>query len=133
MRLIKYWPWLVTVSLIALVFIFKQWQIQQDKPIQTAIKGPAVILFRGDNSPGCRAIHHLVDQAAMRYQRRITVVQTDWSQDNPLIQQYQVHFLPTVVFIDDQGREIGRTVGESSAMQKKLTAALEKFEQRVLQ
>jgi Thioredoxin len=87
-------------------------------------KGPAIILVRGDNSPGCRAIHGLVEQAARRYRGRIEVIQTDWSPDNPLIGQYQIRFLPAVVFIGRDGDEIGRIVGESKAVQDRLAEAL---------
>ncbi len=87
-------------------------------------KGPAIILIRGDNSPSCKIIHGLVEQAAERYSNRIEVIQTDWSPDNPLIKHYQIRFLPAVVFIGSDGKEVGRIIGESKAVQDQLAQAL---------
>jgi len=94
--------------------------------------GPAIVLIRGDNSPGCNAIHGLVEQAEQSYQGRIEVIQTDWSPDNPLIKHYQIRFLPAVVFIDSQGNELGRIIGESPAIQAQLAQALAQAEQLLL-
>jgi len=105
------------------------------QPQTTQIKppdGPAIVLVRGDNSPGCNAIHGLVEQAEQRYQGRIEVIQTDWSPDNPLIERYQIRFLPAVVFIDSKGNEVGQIVGESPAIQAKLSQALTQAEQLLL-
>jgi len=73
-----------------------------------------------------------VDQAAHRYQGRISVVQTDWSTDNPLINKYQIHFLPAVVFVDSKGNEVERIIGESPAVQTKLADALNQAEHLLL-
>jgi len=94
--------------------------------------GPAIVLIRGDNSPSCKIIHGLVEQAEQRYQGQIEVIQADWSTDNPLIQHYQIRFLPAVVFIDSQGNELGQIVGESSAVQAQLSQALAQAEQLLL-
>lgn len=95
--------------------------------------GPAIVLIRGDNSPGCNAIHGLVEQAEQRYRGKIEVIQTDWSADNPLIEYYQIRFLPAVIFIDRHGKEQGRIIGESPAVQARLSQALMQAEQLLLQ
>ena len=86
----------VVVLMLVGIFAVKLWpdssNAQQAGFAPTKISGPAIILFRGDNSANCRAIHQLVDQAAHRYQDRISVVQTGWSPDNPLIKKYQIRF-----------------------------------------
>jgi len=56
-------------------------------------------------------------------------VQTDWSSDNSLIKEYKIRFLPTVVFIDYNGKEAGRIIGESTIIQQKLEQALAQVEQ----
>lgn len=94
-------------------------------PDVAAITGPAIILFRGDDSAGCHAIHRLVEDAVRRYQDRIPVIQTDWSADNPLIARYHVRFLPTVIFMDAHGNEAGRIIGESPATQAQLARTLD--------
>lgn len=83
-----------------------------------------IVLFRGDNSAGCRAIHSLVDEAEAHYAGRIGVTRVDWTPDHPLIREHKVRFLPTVVFLDSRGREKKRLVGESPAVQAELRQAL---------
>ena len=122
-------PWLLLI-IIAAVFIGKLWQQHTSLDnLPTQVNGPAVILFRGDNSPSCRAVHQLVEQAKTRFGNQINFVQTDWSADNPLIKKYQVRFLPAVVFIDYKDNEAGRIIGESPKVQQKLKHALTQLEQ----
>lgn len=121
---------LLIVIIVGTAFGWKVWQQRSASSSQplTQVKGPAVILFRGDNSPSCQAIHHLVDEAAARHSKQINFTQLDWSADNPLIKQYQIRFLPTVVFVDHHNKEVGRIVGESPAVQQKLGQALSHVE-----
>ena len=130
MRRIKYWPWLVSVLIIGTVFIFKAWlpDTQQPTSNTTQVTWPAVILFRGDNSPSCQVIHRLVDEAEQRYSGQITFRQVDWSPDNPLIERYKVRFLPTVLLIGHNGKELDRIIGESPAVQARLKDALTQLE-----
>jgi len=87
--------WLSVVLTVAGIYGIKSWQALhvQSTPVPARVHGPAIIIFRGDNNANCRAIDHLVDQAAHRYQGRISVVRTDWSTDNPLIRKYRIRFL----------------------------------------
>lgn len=122
MRLKQFWPLLTTILIISALFIAKTW-ISNTQPTlvtSTKISGPAIILFRGDNSPDCQIINKLVSGAEQRYGHQITFRQFDWSAYNPLIAQYKVHFLPTVLLIDSTGKEVARSVGESPAVQAKL-------------
>jgi len=135
MRLRKYWPWLVAVLIIGVIFILKTQTADPQRLASAAaqINGPAIILFRGDNSPSCQVIHQLVSEAERRYSGQISFRQLDWSPDNPLIERYQVHFLPTVLLIDQTGKEITRTVGESPAVQAKLKNILTRLDRVLLQ
>jgi len=126
MQIKRYGLGLSFVLIVIAVFSGKTWHKQADTThlATTQAKGPAVILFKGDNSPSCQAIHKLVDQASTRYSNKINFTQLDWSPDNPLIKQYQVRFLPTVVFVDAHDKEVGRIIGESAAVQQKLQQTL---------
>lgn len=125
---------LLVVTIIIAAFGWKVWQQQTaDKPVpSTTITGPAVILFRGDNDPGCQRIYHLVEDAAAHHDQRIHFVQQDWSDDNPMIKQYQIRFLPSVIFIDQHGQEKMRIVGESPAVQQKLQQTLTQLDPLLL-
>ncbi|VAX14575.1 hypothetical protein MNBD_GAMMA24-1597 [hydrothermal vent metagenome] len=135
MQLKQYWPLLTTILIISALFIAKAWLSDtQPSPTQNSkINGPAIILFRGDKSPNCQMIDQLVSEAEQRYGHQITFRQFDWSADNPLIAQYKVRFLPTVLFIDGTGKEIARSVGESSAVQAKLKNTLAHLDKLLLQ
>jgi thiol-disulfide isomerase/thioredoxin len=126
MQLKKLWPWLIAVLITGAIFGLKTYTSDSVQPVSdsTQVTGPAVILFRGDNSPSCRAIHRLVDEAEQHYGDSIVFRQFDWSENNPLIQRYQVRFLPTALLIDRNGKELVRTVGESPAVQEKLKKML---------
>ena len=128
-------PWLLLAIIVGTVFAIKAWQQQSASTVSslTDVKGPAVILFRGDNSPDCQAIHKLVDEADARHGKQVHFVQLDWSDDNPLIKKYRIQFLPTVVFVNQQNQEVGRIVGESQAVQQKLKQALAQVDELVLQ
>ena len=130
MRLKKYGSWLIALVIIGTVFGLKTRTPDTQMPASNPapVTGPAVILFRGDNSPSCRVIHRLVDEAEQRYGGQITFRQLDWSADNPLIERYQVRFLPTVVLIDHKGKEVGRIMGESPAVQARLKDALARLD-----
>lgn len=126
MQLKQYWPLLTTILIISALFIAKT-QLsgtQLDPATNSTISGPAIILFRGDNSPNCRIIQKLVSDAGQRYGKQITFRQFDWSSDNPLIKKYKVRFLPTVLLIDKKGKEVARTVGESPVVQARLKKIL---------
>lgn len=131
MRLKRVSLGLLLIVMVGAAFGWKAWEQHSTSLSQppTPVKGPAVILFRGDNSPSCQAIHHLVDQTAARYRDRINFVQFDWSADHPLIQEYRVRFLPTVVFVGRHDKEVGRIIGESPAVQQKLAQALGQLEE----
>lgn len=123
--------WLFLLVFISAVFGWKVWQKQiTSNDLQlTQVKGPAVIVFKGDNSPSCQAIHRLVDQAAVRHGNKINFIQLDWDAENPLIKRYEIRFLPTVVFIDQRNKEVGRIIGESPEVQQKLGQALNQLEE----
>ena len=125
----KYIGVAVALLLVAIITL-KLWPDSSNTPQATVTipNGPAIILVRGDNSPSCNVIHGLVEQAAKRYGDQIEVIQTDWSPDNPLIEHYQIRFLPAVVFIGRDGAEVGRIVGESKAIQDQLAQTLSQAE-----
>ena len=127
--------WLLLILIVGLVFGWKVWRQHSASDVQplSEIKGPAVIMFRGDNDPGCQTIYHLVDEAATRHGTQIQFIQLEWSDNNPLIKKYQIRFLPSVVFVDKQDKEIDRIVGESPAVQQKLQQRLAHIDELLLQ
>lgn len=126
---------LVLVSIIIAVYGPKIWRhYNASEPLSsTLIHGPAVILFRGDNDPGCQRIYKLVEEAAAgKHDQRIQFIQQEWSDKNSLIAQYQIRFLPSVVFIDQHDQVKLRIEGESPAVQQQLQQTLAQLEQMLI-
>ncbi len=109
---------------------WKLWQKStiSEEQVISKIEGPAVILFKGDYSADCRAIYKIVNDAKLSNSGTISFIDTDWSEDNPLIKKYQIRFLPTVVFVDQNNTEVERIVGEGEAIEKKLEQRLSQVE-----
>jgi thioredoxin-like negative regulator of GroEL len=109
---------------------WKLWQksATSGEQIIAQVEGPAVILFKGDYSADCRAIYKIVNDARLKHSGTINFIDTDWSEDNPLINKYQIRFLPTVVFVDQNNTEVERIVGEGEAIEQKLEQRLSQVE-----
>ena len=109
---------------------WKIWQKSSASTQQISIQleGPAVILFKGDYSADCRAIYKIVSDAELKHSDNIKFIQLDWSDDNQLIKKYQISFLPTVVFVNQNNAEVDRIVGEGAAIEQKLQHRLEQVE-----
>jgi len=129
MQLKKMSFWIVITLVIMMIISWKaaQKSTTTNEKSLTEIKGPAVLLFKGDNSPGCRAIDKVISDAKIKY-KDINFMMMDWSDKNPLIKKYQVRFLPTVVFINKNNKEVRRIVGESAAVKKKLELTVAQLE-----
>jgi thiol-disulfide isomerase/thioredoxin len=118
--------WIPVLVIVVFAVGWKTWQhqAQSRNPQASQVKGPAVILFRGDNDPDCQAVYRLVQQAAAQDGKRIQFLQLNKASDSPLVREYKVRFLPTVVFVDSHDKEVRRVVGESPSVRKELGQAL---------
>jgi len=94
------------------LFSFNSQVEEHKETLPEQINGPAIILFKGDNSVSCRKIHSLVEQAKCKYQDLIHVSLIDWSDYNPLIKKYKIRFLSSTIFINSKGKGVGR-IGHS--------------------
>ena len=130
MQLKKVSLWLFIAIIISAAISWKVWQKSPAISEQaiTQLEGPAVILFKGDYSADCRAIYKIVNDAELKHGDNINFVQTDWSEDNPLIEKYQVRFLPTVVFVDQNNTEVKRIIGEGPTIEQKLEDTLDQID-----
>lgn len=120
---------ILAIPVALATLIWAKWPQSQPVAVATTLAGgPRVVLFRGDDSASCQTIHRIVEESEARFGGRIGVTKVDWSPDNPLIQQYQIRFLPTVVLVDSNGRERKRIIGESAAVQTELRQTLAQAE-----
>ena len=118
------------IIIIGAAMGWKLWQkpSTNDEQIVAQVAGPAVILFKGDNSGDCRAIYKIVNDAELVHGDKVNFIQTDWSEDNPLIKKHQIRFLPTVIFVGQNNAEVERIVGEGAAIEQKLKQRLSTIE-----
>lgn len=75
----------------------------------------------GESGDGCSEIIHAVHAAKVR---GIKVAEFMPNSPSPLLKQYRVVSVPTVVIIDKDGRESARFVGESASTVQAIKAKL---------
>lgn len=91
--------------------------IQGADAVQAALRlgRPAVVEFGGIACAGCREMKPVLEALAREHGERITVLDIDVLKAREYIARYRIRLLPTQVFYDAQGREIGRNMGPISA------------------
>ncbi len=118
------------IIIIGAMIGWKLWQKSSanSEQIIAQVDGPAVILFKGDSSGNCKAIYKIISDAELKHRGNINFIQTEWAENNPLIERYKIRFLPTVVFVDMNNIEVERIVGEGEAIEQKLMQRLSRIE-----
>jgi thioredoxin 1 len=76
---------------------------------------PTVVEFGGSTCANCREMIPILKAFARDHRDRIAVVSVDALKARAYLSNYRVQVLPTQVFFDARGREIGRNVGAISA------------------
>ena len=72
---------------------------------------PMVAEFGANSCDNCRAMKPVLRALAREHGERITVVDIDLRKTTGYASRYQIQLIPTQVFFDAQGREIGRHAG----------------------
>lgn len=71
---------------------------------------PTVVEFGSNNCTGCREMKPVLH--ALAQDARIAVADVDILKERDYITRYQIRLMPTQVFYDAAGREIGRHMGK---------------------
>ena len=81
--------------------------------VQTALASgqPALIEFGADTCSQCKRMKGVLDGISRRYQGRAQVVQVNVNRDKAVTRQFRIMVIPTLVFFDARGREVGRSYG----------------------
>jgi thioredoxin 1 len=87
-----------------------------DDAVQQALRlgKPVVAEFGANNCESCREMKPVLGALAREHGQRITVVDIDLLKTNGYAWRYKIQLMPTQVFFDAQGREIGRHMGKIS-------------------
>jgi thioredoxin 1 len=72
---------------------------------------PALIEFGADTCSQCKRMKVVLEGVSRRYQGRAQVVQVNVNRDRDVTRQFKVMVIPTLVFFDARGREVGRSYG----------------------
>lgn len=72
---------------------------------------PALIEFGAETCSQCKRMKVVLDGISQRYKGRAHVVQVNVNRDRDVTQQFRIMVIPTLVFFDAKGREVGRSYG----------------------
>jgi len=76
---------------------------------------PAVVEFGANACASCREMKPVLEALQREHGERISVLNIDILKTRGYISRYKIQLMPTQVFFDAQGREIGRNMGKVSA------------------
>jgi len=76
---------------------------------------PAVVEFGANACASCREMKPILEALQREHGERISVLNIDILKMRGYIWRYKIQLMPTQVFFDAQGREIGRNTGKVSA------------------
>jgi thioredoxin 1 len=72
---------------------------------------PTVVEFGSDKCAGCREMAKILDALSREHGAQVNAVAVDALANREYLRLYQIQALPTQVFFDAAGREIGRHMG----------------------
>jgi thioredoxin 1 len=72
---------------------------------------PALIEFGAETCSQCKRMKVVLDGVSKRYKGRAHVVQVNVNKDKAVTRQFKIMVIPTLVFFDTKGKEVGRTYG----------------------
>ena len=87
-----------------------------DDAVQQALRlgKPVVAEFGANSCESCREMKLVLGALAREHGERVTVVDIDLPKATVYASRYKIQLIPTQVFFDAQGREIGRHMGKIS-------------------
>ena len=81
--------------------------------IKTALTSgqPTLIEFGAETCSQCKRMKVVLDGIERRYRGRAHVIQVNVNKDKAVTRQFKIMVIPTLVFFDAKGKEVGRTYG----------------------
>lgn len=81
--------------------------------VQTALASgqPALIEFGAETCSQCKRMKVVLDGVSQRYKGRAHVLQVNVNKYKAVTRQFKIMVIPTLVFFDTKGKEVGRTYG----------------------
>ena len=89
--------------------------VRSDEVQKTLLLGkPTVVEFGANACATCRDMKPVLEALRREHGQRISVLDVDILKTRDYIARYRIQLMPTQVFFDAQGREIGRNMGKIS-------------------
>ncbi len=120
------WPGLVLVAILLVGILLLKSRTRQSAPSQTVKGTPAVLLVAdlseaNDKNDRCAEIIQAVRETS---KRGVRVEELSPDSKSDLLHRYHVLTVPTVLLLDETGKEIGRFEGEDAATLKAIKTRL---------
>ena len=102
-------------------FLNKIWDFEKN-PKQFVFKGKTAVIvdFYADWCGPCRKVAPIMEKLAEEYAGRLTVYKVNVDQEKELASAFQVHSIPTVLFIPLEGTPMMQTGAMSEAEYKRI-------------
>jgi len=72
---------------------------------------PMMVKFGADWCPPCRMMKPVLQQLKSELKGKVSVVDLDVDKHRELAERYGISLIPTMIFIDRNGRAVGKNVG----------------------
>ena len=120
------WPGVALVALLVVSTLLLKNRARHDVPTATPERIPSVILVAdpseaNDSDDGCAVMFRAVRQAA---KRGVAVAELAPNSKSDLLRKYHVLTVPTLLVLDNAGKEISRFEGEDTATVKAVQTRL---------
>ena len=90
-------------------------RVDADEVQRLRLGKPTVVEFGANACATCRDMKPVLEALRHEHGARISVLDVDILKTRDYIARYRIQLMPTQVFFDAQGREIGRNMGKVSA------------------
>lgn len=95
---------------------------QPDSSIQVSKKLPMLMDFTGFRCKNCKLMEKRLNSISGGFKGRAEIIFVDVNKEKELVKQYKITLIPTLVFVNREGKEICRKTGvmEEKAVKAKL-------------
>lgn len=129
---------LIIVAVAAVVAVKLAGRKQQPQPQSATVTTPSsasiqsksiLYLFHdpSDQDAGCRRIYAYAERAEKEMAEKVEVRRPDVEREKPLVEQFQVRVLPTILIVSPTGAVEERFEGEDSQTAARIEQALERL------
>lgn len=103
------WAWLSMVTLLSGLAVADDTAAR----VRTALASgqPALIEFGAETCSQCKRMKVVLDGIERRYRGSAHVVRINVNRDKAIARQFKIMVIPTLVFFDASGKEVGRHYG----------------------